>query len=59
MKNLFLLDGVAGTGKSDCIKYIRDGYNGRFKAGVLQKYTTIQKRFEYQDSNHKFYLEFF
>lgn len=58
MKNLFLLDGVAGTGKSDCIKYIRDGYNGRFKAGVLQKYTTRQKRSEEQDSNHKVDLDF-
>lgn len=58
MKNLFLLDGLAGTGKSDCIKYIREDYNGQFEAGILQKYTTRQKRSEEYKENHKIDLEF-
>ena len=58
MKNLFLLDGVAGTGKSDCIKYIRDHYNGRFRAGVIQKYTTRARREEEKKEDHKVDLEF-
>ncbi len=58
MKNLFLLDGLAGTGKSDCIKYIREDYNGQFAAGILQKYTTRQKRSEEYKEDHKIDLEF-
>lgn len=58
MKNLFLLDGAAGTGKSDCIKFIRDGYNGHFKVGVLQKYTTRPCRIEEKAEDHKVDLEF-
>lgn len=58
MKNLFLLDGVAGTGKSDCIKYIQDGYRGEHTAGVLQKYTTRPPRKEEENKNYKIDLEF-
>jgi len=41
MKNLFLIDGASGTGKSDLIKYLMD-----FSTNVsfVRKYTTREKR---------------
>lgn len=43
MKNLFLLDGLAGTGKSDCLDYITDKGN-MFNASIIFKYTTRPQR---------------
>lgn len=40
MRNLFLLDGAAGTGKSDLVEYVRSSRN----CGVLIKATTRQLR---------------
>ncbi len=43
MKNLFLIDGLAGTGKSDCIEYIYDKCEN-LNACVIKKYTTRPQR---------------
>lgn len=43
MKNLFIIDGAAGTGKTDLIKYIHDKYNSS-NITYIKKYTTRQKR---------------
>lgn len=51
MKNLFILDGAAGTGKTDFVKYILNDYNrnrsgasAKYSATVVTKYTTRKKR---------------
>ena len=41
MKKLFLLDGVAGTGKSDLLEYVR---KTRHNINVINKYTTRNPR---------------
>ena len=46
MKNLFLIDGASGTGKSDLIKYATD-YD--IKCTYIEKYTTRELR-EYEKS---------
>ena len=45
MKNLFIIDGAAGTGKTDLIKYIDDNYISS-NITYLQKFTTRKKRVE-------------
>lgn len=42
MKVLFLVDGAAGTGKSDLVSYIANTY--RYTATKIDKYTTRKKR---------------
>lgn len=42
MKVLFLVDGAAGTGKSDLVSYIANTL--RYTAGKVDKYTTRKKR---------------
>lgn len=37
MKKLFIIDGAAGTGKTDLIQYVREKY---YDANVINKYTT-------------------
>ncbi|NOZ46115.1 MAG: hypothetical protein GXO79_04955 [Chlorobi bacterium] len=49
MKNLFIIDGAAGTGKTDLIKYINDKYNSNIS--YLKKYTTRIKRQEEEKLN--------
>ena len=44
MKNLFLIDGAAGTGKTDMIEYLREKYTGPNNITVIQKYTTRDER---------------
>lgn len=58
MKNLFILDGLAGTGKSDCIKYLQNDYRGKFNVCILKKYSTRKKRQEEKSVNHQVELEF-
>ena len=41
MKNLFIVDGASGAGKSDFVEYV-EGYSTR--ASVVRKYTTRPKR---------------
>lgn len=43
MKNLFILDGLAGTGKSDWLDYI-DDKSVSFNASIIRKYTTRPQR---------------
>ena len=47
MKTLFLIDGAAGTGKSDMIKYIST--KKRSSATLIQKFTTRTQRTEERD----------
>lgn len=49
MKKLFIIDGAAGTGKTDMIEYIRQKYSSQ--ATILSKYTTRLKRTEEIDKN--------
>ena len=42
MKVLFLVDGAAGTGKSDLVSYMANTF--RYTAGKVDKYTTRKKR---------------
>lgn len=41
LKKLILIDGAAGTGKTDFVEYIKDKYHN---ANILYKYTTRPKR---------------
>jgi guanylate kinase len=43
MKNLFIIDGAAGTGKTDLIKYIAEKYS-TLNTSFIKKYTTRKKR---------------
>ena len=42
MKVLFLVDGAAGSGKSDLVNYVSNAY--RYSVTKINKYTTRQKR---------------
>ena len=44
MTNLFLIDGAAGTGKSDMIEHISEKYSGRDVATTVKKFTTREHR---------------
>ena len=43
LKKLFLIDGAAGTGKTDLVEYVRNKYHN---ANVVRKYTTRSLRNE-------------
>lgn len=43
MKNLFLIDGASGTGKSDLLRYVRE-YHDHGSAQVVTKLTTREQR---------------
>lgn len=56
MKNLFIIDGLAGTGKSDFLEYIKEAYSGKnFYVNCLPKYSTREKR-KYEQ-NESYYLD--
>src|SRR5690348_15050228 len=44
MRNLFLIDGAAGTGKTDILDYVRDKYSDGHRVYVMRKYTTRKHR---------------
>ena len=44
MKNLFLVDGAAGTGKTDMVEYIKRKYSHGTLATIVQKFTTRKHR---------------
>jgi guanylate kinase len=46
MHNLFLVDGAAGTGKTDMLDYLREKYSDRKQVAVILKYTTREHRAE-------------
>jgi len=58
MKNLFLIDGAAGTGKTDMLDYLQDKYSGRNQVAVLRKYTTREHRLEEKKRELSLDLEF-
>lgn len=47
LKKLFLIDGAAGTGKTDFIQYVKEKYHN---ANILSKYTTRPLR---EDDNRE------
>ena len=49
MKNLFVIDGASGTGKSDMLKYLAREKQG---VGTLKKITTRSQRAEEEDSDY-------
>lgn len=56
MKNLFLIDGASGTGKSDLLRHVTN-YN--INAVYVQKYTTRKERaYEKKDKTWKLDLDF-
>lgn len=55
MKNLFIIDGAAGTGKSDLLKYLTEEKQG---VSILKKITTRDKRHEEEDNDYILDLEF-
>lgn len=44
MKNIFIIDGAAGTGKTDLIHYLNHKFTQRYGIGYIKKYTTREKR---------------
>ena len=58
MKTLFLIDGAAGTVKTDMLEYLRLKYTGRGQVAVLSKYTTREHRKEERERNLPLDLEF-
>lgn len=44
MKNLFLIDGAAGTGKTDMVEYINQKYSRGNLATIISKFTTRKRR---------------
>lgn len=59
MKNLFLIDGLAGTGKSDCLEFVNEEYSSR-KGFVtcLRKYSTRKKRKTEDNESYQLDLDF-
>ena len=47
MKNLFLIDGATGTGKSDLVKFVNDFWHDTY---IVKKYSTRTQR-EYEKSS--------
>ena len=55
MKNLFIIDGAAGTGKSEILKYL---LRENLMVGIMKKITTRDKRDEEKDNDYILDLEF-
>jgi len=58
MKNLFLIDGAAGTGKTDMLEYLSEKYSTRNCIAIIRKYTTRKLRLEEISRNLNLDLEF-
>ncbi len=58
IKNLFIIDGASGTGKSDMINYIHRQETNSQYVTVLSKYTTRELRPEEEVSDYHLDLEF-
>ena len=54
LKRMFLIDGAAGTGKTDLIQYVKNRY---FDANVVCKYTTRAIRDEDDKKNLDLIIE--
>lgn len=59
MNNLFIIDGLAGTGKSDFLDFIKNTYcpNTRY-ANIIKKYSTREKRRYEKNKSYQLDLEF-
>lgn len=44
LKNLFLIDGAAGTGKTDLLEYVLNKYSSSNLVAILKKFTTRKQR---------------
>lgn len=58
IKNLFIIDGASGTGKSDMINYINRRSTNSNYVTVLQKYTTRELRDEEKSLDYHLDLDF-
>jgi guanylate kinase len=54
LKNLFLIDGASGTGKSDLLRWVAD--NNASDVGILKKGTTRQPR-QYEEADSEILLD--
>lgn len=57
-KNIFLIDGAAGTGKSDLLEYIESKYSKPKIAKIIRKFTTRELRPEEKEKKIKLDLKF-
>lgn len=57
VRNLFLVDGASGTGKTDMVDYVNEAYGHRGIATILNKFTTRSRR-NYEDEKVTLDLEF-
>jgi len=55
MKNIFIIDGAAGTGKTDLIQYLNRKFSKSSEIGYLRKYTTRGKRPEEKEEDLDLY----
>jgi guanylate kinase len=55
MKNLFVIDGASGTGKSDLLQYVD---NFKTKVSIVRKYTTRSQRDYEKEKSWKLDLDF-
>lgn len=59
MKNLFIIDGLAGTGKSDFLDFIQSTYSTNTKyVKVIKKYSTRDKRRYEKNKSYQLDLKF-
>ena len=58
MQTLFLIDGAAGTGKTDILDYVREKYPGGKQVHVMTKFTTRARRPEEISGKLSIDLEF-
>ncbi len=58
LKNLFLIDGAAGTGKTDMLDYLREKYSGANNVVIIRKITTRKHRPEEIKRNLHLDLDF-
>ena len=58
MRNLFVIDGAAGTGKTDLLDFVRDRFEPAGVATVIPKYTTRPRRREEKARNLALDLRF-
>jgi guanylate kinase len=58
MKNLFIIDGAAGTGKSDMVRYLKRQHPKKDRVKIVTKYTTREIREEEKNQKEFLDLEF-
>lgn len=58
MKTLFLVDGAAGTGKTDLLEYLGRKFRAKGEVGIVRKMTTRAQRPDEKERNLHLDLEF-